>query len=118
MSSVNDYSCAGDGNHDHTIGLTHRLIAKANANDSIGRDIFGDYRSGGNNGIVTDGHSLQDGYICAKPHFFADVYRFSNHTCPLRRVRKMIERAERSVMPDEGIVVNEDTESGILSGAK
>ena len=33
---VNHYGCAGDGNHNHAVGLTHRLIAEANAHDSIG----------------------------------------------------------------------------------
>ena len=41
--------------------------------------------------------------------FFADVYRFGYHACPLCRVGDVIERAECGVMTDEGIVVNEDT---------
>ena len=61
--------------------------------DGIGRDIFGDDRSGGNDGIVTDGDALQDGNVRTKPYFFADVYRFGYHACPLRRIRYMIERA-------------------------
>ena len=79
------------------------------ANDSIGRDIFGHHGSGGNDGIVSNGHALQDGHVGTQPHFLADMDRFGNHACPLRRVRKMIERAERGVMTDEGIVVDKDT---------
>ena len=77
--------------------------------DGIGRDVFGDYGSGGNDGVFADGDTLQDSYVCTEPHAFANVYWFGCHACPLRRVRDMIERAERGVMTDEGIVVNEDT---------
>ena len=28
---VNHYGCAGDGDHDHAVGLAHRLVAKANS---------------------------------------------------------------------------------------
>ena len=35
MSSVNHNGCAADGDHDHAVGLSHRLIAEANAHDGI-----------------------------------------------------------------------------------
>ena len=79
------------------------------SDDSIGRHIFGYNRSGGNDGVFADGHTLQDGYIRTEPHFFADVNGFGNHTSPLHWVGDMIERAKRGVMADEGIVVDEDT---------
>ena len=36
ISSVNNNGSAADGDHNHAVGLTHRLIAKANAHDGIG----------------------------------------------------------------------------------
>ena len=60
------------------------------ADDGIGRDIFGHYRSCGNDGVLADGDALQNGYIRTEPHFFADVYRFGYHACPLRYVLYVI----------------------------
>ena len=36
MSLVNHNGCAADGNHNHTVGLSHRLVAEANSHDGIG----------------------------------------------------------------------------------
>ena len=79
------------------------------ADDGIGGHIFGDDRSGGNDGIVTDGDALQDGNVRTKPYFFADMNGFGGHARPLRRVGDVIERAECGVMTDKSIVVDEDT---------
>ena len=79
------------------------------ADDGIGRDIFRHHGSCGNDGIVADSDALQDGNVSTKPHFFADMNGFGGHACPLGRVGDVIERAERGVMTDEGIVVDEDT---------
>ena len=77
--------------------------------DGIGRHIFRHHGPGGNDGIFSDGDALQDGNVRTKPYFFADVYRFGYHARPLRRIGDVIERAERSVMTDKSIVINEDT---------
>ena len=37
----------------------------------VGRHVFRHHRSGGDNGIITHGHTPQDGRVGADPHVFA-----------------------------------------------
>ena len=68
-----------------TVPLFNHLnhFRRNTSNDGIGGHIFGDDRSCGNDGIVTDGDALQDGYIRSEPPIIGSSVAIRSRNCSM-----------------------------------
>ena len=53
------------------VSYTHLDVYKRQSYNRVGRYVFRHHRSGGDNGVVTHGHTPQDGGVGAYPYIFA-----------------------------------------------
>ncbi len=75
----------------------------------IGGDVAGDYRTGGDDGVVTYGDSGGDGGVCSYPYTVADADGFVMEVLTPGRGEVMVERCQHHTMPYQTTVSDENT---------
>lgn len=78
------------------------------ARDGICRNILRHDRTGGDNGVVTDSHALQDGGVGTYPHPFSHYDGSRKHRSTGFGNNTVVERGEYYVVPHQAIVAQRD----------